>query len=433
MPKIIIVGGVAGGMSCAARLRRLDENAEIIIFERGEYISYANCGLPYYIGGDIKERESLLVETAEAFQKRFNVIVKTSHEVVAIDRKKKTVSVINTKTGKKITEKYDKLVLSPGAEPIRPPIPGIEHKNIFTLRNIPDTDQIKSFLNEKKPKRAMIVGAGFIGLEMAENLHQQGIFVTIVEMAKQVMNVLDYEMAAAVHQHLKTKGVEFYLSDGVASFHDEEGHVRVKLNSGREIIVDMVILSIGVKPDSAIAKEAGLETGERGAISVNEYMQTSDPDIYAVGDAVEVYNHIIDKKMMLPLGGPANKQGRLAADNIVTGNKKKYSGVIGTAIAKVFDLTVASTGASQKLLERENIPFIASITHSSSHAGYYPNALPMIIKLLFSPKTGTVLGAQVVGYEGVDKRIDVLATAIKDKYSVRDLTEIEHAYAPPYS
>lgn len=433
MPKVIIVGGVAGGMSCAARLRRLDEKSEIVIYERGEYISYANCGLPYYIGGEIQDRSMLLVETAEAFSLRFNAQVYTRHEVTAIDPAKKTVTVKNLATGKSKTEKYDKLVLSPGAEPVRPPIPGIDHRLIFTLRNIPDTDRIKAYVTENRPRRAMIIGAGFIGLEMAESLHRLGIFVTIVEMANQVMNVLDYEMAAAVHQHLKTKGVEFYLSDGVSSFHDLDGKVKVKLNSGRELDVDMVILSIGVKPDSAVAKAAGLATGERGAISVNEYMQTSDPHIYAVGDAVEVHNPIIGRKVLLPLGGPANKQGRLTADNIIRGNKTKYSGVIGTAIAKVFDLTVASTGASQKLLEHCKVPFVASITHSSSHAGYYPNALPMIVKLLFSPKDGRVLGSQIVGYEGVDKRIDVLAASIKEDSTVYDLVEIEHAYAPPYS
>lgn len=432
--RYLIVGGVAGGMSAAARLRRLDEKAEIIVFERGDYVSYANCGLPYYIGGTIGDRQSLLVQTPEAFRARFNVDVRTGSDVVKIDRAKKTVTVRAVKTGKESVEKYDKLILSPGAEPVKPPIPGIDHPNIFTLRSIPDTDRIKKFVGIHNPRRALIVGAGFIGLEMAENLHNLGVFVTIVEMTNQVMNVIDYEMAAAVHQHLKTKGVEFYLGDGVASFsHADDNRVAVTLNSGRNLEVDMVILSIGIKPENGLAKEAGLALGERGGIKVGETLQTSDPDIYAVGDAVEVYNPIIKKYVLLPLAGPANKQGRLAADNIAGTRQKKFNGVIGTAIAKVFDLTVATTGVPEKLLEKENIPHLSSVIHVSSHAGYYPGALPMTIKIQFAPKDGKLLGAQIVGYDGVDKRIDVFAWAIRDGKTVYDLAEFEHAYAPPYS
>ncbi|HOL56138.1 MAG TPA: FAD-dependent oxidoreductase [Spirochaetota bacterium] len=431
--KIIIIGGVAGGATTAARLRRNDEKAEILLIERSSYISYANCGLPYYIGDVINEREKIFVQTPEAFKKRFNIDVRINSEAIKIDRKNKTVEIEDLTTHKVYKEKYDKLVLSPGASPLKPPIPGINGENIFTLRNVEDTDKIKNYILTKKPKKAVIVGAGFIGLEMAENLSHQNILVTIVEMADQVMNVIDYEMAAMVHQHLKTKNVEFYLKDGVSSFLNKNDKVIVKLNSGREITSDFVILSIGVKPEIKLAKECGLEIGSLGGISVNEYMQTSDPDIYALGDAVEVLNPIINKKQLIPLAGPANKQGRIVADNIIYGNKYKYKGTIGTAIAKVFDITVASTGASEKLLKRENVPYLTSITHSSSHAGYYPDALPMSIKLLFSPSNGRILGAQIIGYEGVDKRIDVIATLIKLEKTIYDLEEVEHAYAPPYS
>ena len=434
MSKVLIVGGVAGGMSAAARLRRLDEKSEIVVFERGEYISYANCGLPYYIGEVITERDRLLVQTPASFGKRFNVDIRINSDVLKIDRKKKEIVVKNTKTGKETVEKYDKLILSPGAEPIKPPIPGIENPRIFTLRTVPDTDHIKAYIAEKKPKRALIVGAGFIGLEMAENLHSLGISVTIVEAVKQVMNVIDYEMACIIHQHLRTKGVEFYLSDGVSSFtEDAAGSIHARLNSGRELAFDIVILSIGIRPDNRLAVDAGLEVGQRKGITVDEYLQTSDPNIYAIGDAIEVLNPITGTKGVVPLAGPANKQGRLVADNIVFGNKKKYNGTIGTAIAKVFDLTVGVTGATEKLLEQQKIPFISSIIHPSSHAGYYPNAFPMSVKLVFAPETGKVLGAQVIGIDGVDKRLDVLAFAVQSGKTVADLTEFEHSYAPPYS
>lgn len=431
--KYIIVGGVAGGATTAARLRRVDENSQIILFERGEYISYANCGLPYYIGETIKEREQLFVQTPQTFGARFNIEVRSLSEVVSIHRESKKVVIKNLKSGEEYTESYDKLVLSPGAEPVRPPLPGINLENIFTLRNVPDTDRIKKFVDENKPSHAVVVGAGFIGLEMAENLHHRGVNVTIVEMAEQVMTPLDYSMATLVHQHLKTKNVEFYLNSAVASFAESNGRISVRLQSSRTIETDLVILSIGVKPDSKVAREAELEIGQAGGILVNQYLQTNDPDIYALGDAIEFENPVTHTQMITYLAGPANKQGRIVADNIVFGNKKFYKGSINTAIAKVFDLTVASTGVSGKMLGKLNIPHIDSVTHSSSHAGYYPGAVPMSIKISFAPETGRLLGAQIVGFDGVDKRIDLLSLAIQRGASVYELSEIEHAYAPPYS
>lgn len=431
--KYLIVGGVAGGATTAARLRRVDEKSEIIVFERGEYISYANCGLPYYIGGTIAERENLFVQTPATFGQRFNLEVRNFSEVITIDREKKAVTVKKVNSGETYTENYDKLVLSPGAEPVKPPIPGIQSEGIFTLRNVPDTDKIKEYIETRKPRHAVVVGAGFIGLEMAENLHKAGLRVTIVEMAEQVMSPLDYSMAAMVHQHLKTKNVEFYLKSSVASFAQKNNRIEVKMNSSKTIETDMVILSIGVRPDTQLAKTAGLTIGASGGFVVNEFLQTNDEDIYAVGDAIEFANPITKTPMITYLAGPANKQGRIAADNIVFGNKKTYKGSVNTAIAKVFDITVAATGVSGKQLGKLNIPHIDSTTHSSSHAGYYPGALPMTIKISFAPDNGRLLGAQIVGYEGVDKRIDLLSTAIQQGATVYDLAEIEHAYAPPFS
>ena len=414
-------------------MRRLDEKSEIIIFERGEYISYANCGLPYYIGGTIPERENLFVQTPATFGQRFNLEVRNFSEVISIDRDKKEVTVKKVLSGETYTEKYDKLVLSPGAEPVKPPIPGIQSQGIFTLRNVPDTDKIKEYIKNNNPKHAVVVGAGFIGLEMAENLHEAGLKVTIVEMAEQVMSPLDYSMAAMVHQHLKTKNVEFYLKSSVASFAEKNGRIEVTMSSSKTIETDMVILSIGVRPDSQLAKAAGLAVGASGGIVVNKYLQTTDENIYAVGDAIEFPNPITGTPMITYLAGPANKQGRIAADNIVFGNKKTYNGSVNTAIAKVFDVTVAATGISGKQLGKLNIPHIDSTTHSSSHAGYYPGALPMTIKISFAPDNGRLLGAQIVGYEGTDKRIDILSSAIQHGATVYDLADIEHAYAPPYS
>ena len=429
----LIIGGVAGGATVAARLRRMDEKANIILFERGKYVSYANCGLPYYIGDTINNREKLFVQTAKGFTDRFRIDIRTEQEVTAIRPDKKEVEIKNLSTGETYTETYDKLVLSPGAEPLRPGIEGIGSKKIFTLRNVPDTDTIKNYVNTENPKRAIVVDGGFIGLEMAENLHDLGIQVDVVEMANQVMAPLDFSMAAIVHRQLTDKGVGLHLEDGVSRFEEKDGGVTVHLRSGKQIATDMVLLSIGVRPETKLAKDAGLAIGERGGIAVNDYMQTSDADIYALGDAVEVRHLVTGQPALIPLAGPANKQGRIVADNIVFGNKEKYPGSIGTSIAKVFDLTVAAAGANAKLLQRNNIPYISSYTHGASHAGYYPGAVPLSIKILFAPENGKLLGAQIVGFNGVDKRIEMLAQVIQRGGTVHDLAELEHAYAPPYS
>ena len=429
----LIIGGVAGGATVAARLRRMDEKANIILFERGKYVSYANCGLPYYIGDTINNREKLFVQTAKGFTDRFRIDIRTEQEVTAIRPDKKEVEIKNLSTGETYTETYDKLVLSPGAEPLRPSIEGIGSKKIFTLRNVPDTDTIKNYVNTENPKRAIVVGGGFIGLEMAENLYDLGIQVDVVEMANQVMAPLDFSMAAIVHRQLTDKGVGLHLEDGVSRFEEKDGGVTVHLRSGKQIATDMVLLSIGVRPETKLAKDAGLAIGERGGIAVNDYMQTSDADIYALGDAVEVRHLVTGQPALIPLAGPANKQGRIVADNIVFGNKKKYPGSIGTSIAKVFDLTVAAAGANAKLLQQNNIPYISSYTHGASHAGYYPGAVPLSIKILFAPENGKLLGAQIVGFNGVDKRIEMLAQVIQRGGTVHDLAELEHAYAPPYS
>ena len=429
----LIIGGVAGGATVAARLRRMDEKANIILFERGKYVSYANCGLPYYIGDTINNREKLFVQTAKGFTDRFRIDIRTEQEVTAIRPDKKEVEIKNLSTGETYTETYDKLVLSPGAEPLRPGIEGIGSKKIFTLRNVPDTDTIKNYVNTENTKRAIVVGGGFIGLEMAENLYDLGIQVDVVEMANQVMAPLDFSMAAIVHRQLTDKGVGLHLEDGVSRFEEKDGGVTVHLRSGKQIATDMVLLSIGVRPETKLAKDAGLAIGERGGIAVNDYMQTSDADIYALGDAVEVRHLVTGQPALIPLAGPANKQGRIVADNIVFGNKKKYPGSIGTSIAKVFDLTVAAAGANAKLLQQNNIPYISSYTHGASHAGYYPGAVPLSIKILFAPENGKLLGAQIVGFNGVDKRIEMLAQVIQRGGTVHDLAELEHAYAPPYS
>ena len=432
--KYLIIGGVAGGATVAARLRRNDEKAQIILFERGEYVSYANCGLPYYIGGTIKERNKLFVQTVKGFVSRFRIDIRTRQKVTRILPDTKQVEVKNLQSGEVYTESYDKLVLSPGAEPLRPRIEGIDSPKIFTLRNVPDTDAINGFLQQTNPKKAVVVGGGFIGLEMAENLHEAGVQVTVIEMADQVMAPLDFSMAAMVHQHLTSKGVTLLLGDGVKKFETlADQSLAVHLSSGKTVQTDLVILSIGVRPENQLAREAGLSLGERGGIQVNAYLQTSDPDIYALGDAAEIQHLITHKPAMIPLAGPANKQGRIAADNIVYGNKEVYKGAMGTSIAKIFDLTVAAAGANAKLLKREGIPYISSYTHGSSHAGYYPGAVPLSIKILFAPETGVSLGAQVVGFGGVDKRIEMLAQTIQHEGTIYDLMELEHAYAPPYA
>jgi Uncharacterized NAD(FAD)-dependent dehydrogenases len=434
MPKYIIVGGVAGGATAAARLRRLDESADIVLLERGDYISYANCGLPYYAGGVIKERSKLFVMTPERFRSTLAVDVRIGHEAISIDPRSKTVSILEKSTGRKYVEGYDALVLSPGAEPVKPPIPGIDDEAIFTLRSVPDIDAIKERLDAKRPERAVVIGAGFIGLEMAENLKERGIFVTVVEALDQVMGVIDPEMAAIVHQHMKAKGVELYLGDSVSAFTRRDGKLIVALKSGTSLPCDIAILSIGVRPDTKLAKEAGISLDQRGAILVDESMKTSADSVYAVGDAIAFTSPITRKATAVPLAGPANKQARIAADVIAGGAPaRRYAGAIGTSIAKVFDLTVACTGLSEKACEREGIAHDAVIVHPSSHAGYYPGAKPFSLKVVFDPKGGKILGAQAVGYEGVDKRIDVIAAFLSMGAGVDALTSFEHAYAPPFA
>ena len=429
--KVIIIGGVAGGATTAARIRRVDESAEIILLEKGKYISYANCGLPYYIGGVIEEREKLFVQTPEAFSTRFRVDVRTENEVIFIDRKRKTVTVRQSSEDT-YEESYDKLLISTGASPVRPPLPGIDLSGIFTLRNVADTDKIKAYIDSHAPRQAVVVGAGFIGLEMAENLHAQGAKVSIVEMGNQVMAPIDFSMASLVHQHLMDKGVNLYLEQAVASFERDRKGLKVTFKNGQSIAADIVILSIGVRPETNLARAAGLTIGPAGGIAVNDYLQTSDESIYAIGDAIEYRHPITGKPWLNYLAGPANRQGRIAADNIL-GAKIAYEGSIGTSIAKVFDMTVASTGLPGKRLRVEGIDYMSSTIHPSSHAGYYPDAMPMSIKITFDKQTGRLYGGQIVGYDGVDKRIDELALVIKHEGTIYDLIKVEQAYAPPFS
>jgi len=429
--KIIIIGGVAGGATTAARIRRMDETAEIILLEKGKYISYANCGLPYYIGGVIAEREKLFVQTPEAFSVRFRVDVRTENEVIFIDRKRKTVTV-RLSSEDTYEESYDKLLISTGATPVKPPLPSIDSEGIFTLRNVKDTDRIKEYANRYAPRRAVVIGAGFIGLEMAENLHALGAKVSIVEMANQVMTPIDFSMASLVHQHLMDKGVNLYLEQAVASFEKTGREIKVVFKDGQSIPADIVILSIGVRPETTLARAAGLTIGEAGGISVNDYLQTSDESIYAIGDAIEYRHPITGKPWLNYLAGPANRQGRIVADNIL-GAKISYEGAIGTSIAKVFDLTVATTGLPGKRLRQAEIAYASSTTHSSSHASYYPDATQMSIKITFDKETGKLYGAQIVGYDGVDKRIDEFALVIKHQGTIYDLMKLEQAYAPPFS
>ena len=430
--KYLIVGGVAGGATAAARIRRLTEDAEIILFEKGAYISYANCGLPYYIGGVIEERDRLFVQTPEAFGKRFNIDVRTRSEVIAIHPEKKQVTV-RSADGKEYTENYDKLLLSPGASPVVPPLPGIQSEGIFTLRNVDDTDRIKAYMTAHQVRRTVIVGGGFIGLEMAENLKHAGSQVAVVEMAPQVMGPIDYSMAALVHQHLQQQDVKLYLEQAVERFSREGDELTVYFKSGISLKADMVLLSIGVRAETRLAQEAGLKLGEMRGIWVDAYLQTSDADIYAVGDAIEYPHPITGKPWLNFLAGPANRQARIVADNMVLGNRIHYEGAIGTSIAKVFDLTVASTGLPAKRLKQMGIPYLSATIHNGSHAGYYPGSLQMDIKITFSPTDGKLYGAQIVGYDGVDTRIDQYALAIKQGATVEQLTRLEHAYAPPFS
>ncbi|GAB6099375.1 CoA-disulfide reductase [Halanaerocella petrolearia] len=429
--RILIIGGVAGGASTAARLRRMDEESEIVIFEKGEHISFANCGLPYHIGEVIEEREKLLVQTPEAMEERFNIDVRVNNEVVEIDRDSQELEVEDLEIGKTYRESYDYVVLSPGADPIRPPVPGIDGDNIFTLRNIPDTDRIKGYVDSENPRHAVVVGAGYIGVEMAENLHERGLEVSIVEMAPQVLGPIDREMAAQVHNHLRMKGIDLHLENGVAGFADKDDRKEVELQDGSKLTTDLVIMSAGVSPNIELAQEADLEIGKTGAIKVNDYLQTSDENIYAIGDAIEVTDAITGQPAHIPLAGPANKQGRIVANNLA-GKKEKFKGSQGTAIAKVFDLEVGATGNNEKQLQEAGIDYQVSYINKKNHAGYYPGAVPMTLKIIFMPEEGRLLGAQAIGYDGVDKRIDVLATAIRFEKTVFDLQDIDLAYAPPF-
>lgn len=429
--KHIIIGGVAGGATAAARIRRADESAEIVLIEKGKYISYANCGLPYYVGGIIKEREKLFVQTPESFGCRFNIDVRVENEVVGIDTVGKRISVRRI-DGTEYTEHYDKLLLSPGSAPMCPPIKGIETEGIFTLRNVEDTDRIKNYLDTHAVRDAVVVGGGFIGLEMAENLHNAGIPVSIIEMAEQVMAPVDFSIASHVHRHLLDKGMSLYLRQGVERFERLNNRIAVYLSSDEKIEADMVLLSIGVRPVTDLAVKAGIDLGERG-IKVNAFLETSAPDVYAVGDAIEFTHPLTGKPWLNYLAGPANRQGRIVADNMVFGNQTEYEGAIGTAIAKVFDLVVGTTGLPAKRLKQMGVDYRSSTTVSLSHAGYYPGAFPLTLKLTFSPTDGRLFGAQCVGNNGVDKRIDQIAQIIKQGGTVYDLIKTEQCYAPPFS
>lgn len=432
--KILIVGGVAGGATAIARLRRLDEDADIILFEKGKYVSFANCGLPYYIGGAIARREALFVTTPEEIEAKYNIDIRTENEVLSINREEKSVLVKNHATGEEYTEIYDKLLLSTGSTPFVPPVDGVNAKNVFTLWTIPDVDKIQSYINDMGAKKAVVVGGGFIGLEMAENLVDRGLHVTVVEMAPQVMPPLDQDMAKIVENHMRSKGVDLRLNIGFNGTADDGK--KVLLNNGDSIDADIVILSIGVRPQSKLAVDARLDLNERKGVRVDEYNQTSDPDIYAVGDVVGVQDYVLGGEVMIPLAGPANKQGRAVAANLLGKGKESYKGTMGSSVAKIFDVTVATVGANEKGLQKAGKEYgkdyHVAIIHPMSHAGYYPGAVPMTIKLIYGYDRN-VLGAQIVGYDGVDKRIDVIATAIHFRGTVDDLSELELAYAPPYS
>ena len=431
--KVVIVGGVAGGASAAARIRRLDEHAQIIMIERSGYVSYANCGLPYYVGGVIKEQEELTLQTPESFWDRFRIDVRVRQEVTAINPTEKTVTVHALDSGKVYTETYDKLLLAPGAKPTVPALSGVSSERVFTLRTVEDTLRIRRFVEDQKPKTAVLAGGGFIGLEMAENLVEMGVSVTIVQRPKQLLAPLDADMASFVHAEMRRHGVALRLGETVTGFRQDGDSVLTLLEESEPLHSDMVLLAIGVTPDTHLAKEAGLKLGIRGSIAVNERMETSVPDIYAVGDAIEYPHPLTGKPWLNYLANPANRQGRIVADNMVFGNTVSYEGAIGTSIAKVFDMTVASTGLAAKRLKQWGMEYQSSVTHSASHAGYYPDAMPMSIKITFDKKTGRLYGGQIVGYDGVDKRIDEYALTIKRNGTVYDLTELEHAYAPPFS
>jgi NADPH-dependent 2,4-dienoyl-CoA reductase/sulfur reductase-like enzyme/rhodanese-related sulfurtransferase len=433
MARYVIIGGVAGGATAAARLRRLDENSEIVLLERGDYVSFANCGLPYFIGGAITRREKLFLQTPQGFKSRFNIDVKVKSEAVRINAAERTVEVRHVETGALSRFSYDALVLSPGAAPVKPRLPGVEDPAVFTVRTVPDADAIIKRIESSAAKAAVVVGAGFIGLEMAESLTRRGIAVTLVEAMDHVLPPLDFEMAAAVQAALRSGGVSLRLGERVEGFGRNAHGLVVRLAGGVELPADLVVLSVGVKPEIGLAKGAGLAIGPAGGILVNGFLQTSDPRIYATGDAIEFPSPITGKSATTFLAGPANRQGRIAADNIVLGNRRTYGGSIGTAIVRVFDLSAGICGASEKGLEQAGIPYRSVLVHGNSHAGYYPDHKPIAIKILFSPEKGALLGAQAVGADGVDKRIDLLSLVIKKGGSIHDLAELEHAYAPQFS
>ncbi|HQV78430.1 MAG TPA: FAD-dependent oxidoreductase [Chitinophagales bacterium] len=428
--KIVIIGGVAGGATAATRLRRLSEENEVLIFEKGEYVSFANCGLPYHISGKIEQRDALLLQTPQSLKERYNLDVRILSEVLSIDSTNKMIKVQDLTTGNTYFENFDKLLLSPGAAPIRPPFEGVDSDKILTLRNIPDMDKI--IQKTKEANRFVVVGGGFIGLEVAENLIELGKEVKLIELGNQVMAPVDFDIASFIHEKANEKKLAFLLNVGVQKFKDNGDSITVFLSDGTSEETDAVILAIGVKPETQLAKNAGLAIGETGGILVNEYLQTSHPDIYAVGDAVEVTHTIHHKKVLIPLAWPANRQGRLVADNITFGNKYKYAGSLGSSILKFFELSVASTGLNEKILKRFQIPYKTAIVTRGHHAGYYPGAKNLVLKLIFNEE-GKIFGAQAVGEKGVDKRIDIIATAIKGNLKVFDLPEIEVAYAPPYN
>lgn len=430
--KIVIVGGVAGGATAAARLRRLDEQAEIVVFERSGFISYANCGLPYYIGDVITDSDQLTLQTPESFHSRFRVSMKVHHEVTALQPEKHMVSVKNLETGEEFQETYDKLILSPGAKPTKPRLPGTDMEKLFTLRTVEDTLRIKDYIQKNHPKSAILAGGGFIGLELAENLRELGMEVTIVQRPKQLMNPFDSDMAAFIHNEMRKHGVKLALGHTVEGFQETQDGVQVLLKEEEPLLADMVVLAIGVTPDTKLAKEAGLELGIKGSILVNEHMQTSVPDIYAVGDAVQVKHYVTGQDALISLAGPANKQGRIAADHIC-GKDSAYPGSQGSSVIKVFDMTAAVTGVNETNARKAGLNVDKVILSPMSHAGYYPGGKVMTMKVVFEKETYRILGAQIVGYEGVDKRIDVLATAIHAGMKAQDLANLDLAYAPPYS
>ena len=430
--KVVIVGGVAGGATAAARIRRLDEEAEILVFERSGYISYANCGLPYYIGGVIEDPEALTLQTPESFFRRFRIHMKVLHEVTAIHPEKKTVSVKNLETGAVFEESYDKLLLSPGAKPLWPDLPGMNSDRLFTLRTVEDTLRIKEFVDQNKPRSAVMVGGGFIGLEVAENLRELGLEITIVQRPKQLMNPFDADMAAFIHAEVRKHGVQLALGHSVSGFEEKNGGIQVLLKDNPPLHADLVVLAIGVTPESQLAKDAGLALGMKGSILVNDRMETSVPDIYAVGDAVQVKHYVTGEDALIALAGPANKQGRIAADNICGGDSR-YPGSQGSSVIKIFDMTAASTGINETNARKTGLDVDTVILSPMSHAGYYPGGKLMTMKVVFEKETYRLLGAQIVGYEGVDKRIDVLATAIHAGLKATQLKDLDLAYAPPYS